>query len=110
MPARRPEKPRPAEPEQRDLFGGVVQSRIDARPPRKPKEPDASGVTKWRMPELEGSTVAEIRLRWRKRLSPAQVARVAAEIGALPQLLEKLGFGAVEMERSFVRRRRTNDL
>ncbi len=61
---------------------------------------------KWRMPELEGKTVAEIRLRWPKRLTPAQVARVEAELGALPKALTKLGFGTVAVERTFVRRHR----
>ena len=62
---------------------------------------------KWRMPELEGLTVAEIRLRWTKRLTPAQVARVEAELSALPKALAKLGFGTVQVERVFVRRRRS---
>jgi hypothetical protein len=58
------------------------------------------------MPVVEGRTVAEIRLRWAKRLTPAQVARVEAELGALPQVLGKLGFGPVQVERAFVRRRK----
>lgn len=58
------------------------------------------------MPAVEGCTVAEIRLRWTKRLTPAQVARVEAELGALPQQLTKLGFGSVQVERTFVRRRK----
>jgi hypothetical protein len=62
---------------------------------------------RWRMPELEGKTVAEIRLRWPKRLTPAQVARVEAELAALPKALAKLGFGPVAVERAFVRRRRS---
>jgi hypothetical protein len=62
---------------------------------------------RWRMPELEGKTVAEIRLRWPKRLTPAQVARVEAELAALPKVLAKLGFGPVAVERAFVRRRRS---
>jgi hypothetical protein len=61
---------------------------------------------KWRMPELEGKTVAEIRLRWSKRLTPAQVARVEAELSVLPKALTKLGFGTVAVERTFVRRQR----
>ncbi len=61
---------------------------------------------KWHMPEHEGKTVAEIRLRWPKRLTPAQVARVEAELGALPKALTKLGFGTVAVERTFVRRHR----
>ena len=59
------------------------------------------------MPEVQGRTVAEIRLRWAKRLTPAQVARVEAELGGLPKSLTKLGFGSVQVERVFVRRRRT---
>ncbi len=62
---------------------------------------------RWRMPALEGKTVAEVRLRWPKRLTPAQVARVEAELGMLPNVLTKLGFGTVVVERSFVRRRKT---
>ena len=58
------------------------------------------------MPVSEGRTVAEIRLRWTKRLTPAQVARVEAELSGLPQVLTKLGFGAVQVERAFVRRRK----
>lgn len=61
---------------------------------------------KWRMPETQGRTIAEIRLRWTKRLTPAQVARVEAELSTLPKVLTKLGFGAVQVERAFVRRRR----
>ncbi len=59
------------------------------------------------MPEVQGKTIAEIRVRWSKRLTPAQVARVEAEISALPKMLGKLGFGVVHVERVFVRRRRT---
>src|SRR5512140_3400226 len=62
---------------------------------------------KWTMPVVEGRTVAEIRLRWAKRLTPAQVARVEAELSALPQALTKLGYGPVQVERVFVRRRKT---
>lgn len=62
---------------------------------------------RWRMPELEGKTVAEIRLRWPKRLTPAQVARVETELAALPKALTKLGFGPAAVERAFVRRRRS---
>jgi hypothetical protein len=60
----------------------------------------------WKMPAASGKTVAEIRLRWTKRLSPAQVARVEAELSRLPASLTKLGFGAVQVERAFVRRRK----
>jgi hypothetical protein len=66
----------------------------------------AASQRRWRMPELEGKTVAEVRLRWPKRLTPAQVARVEAELAALPKTLAKLGFGPVAVERAFVRRRR----
>jgi len=69
--------------------------------------PDAQKAGKWRMPELQGRTVAEIRVRWRKRLTPAQVARVEAELSALPHRLTKLRFGTVQVEHAFVRRRRT---
>ena len=65
------------------------------------------GSRGWRMPEVQGRTVAEIRLRWTKRLTPAQVARVEAELGTLPKALTQLGFGAVQVEHVFVRRRRT---
>jgi hypothetical protein len=71
------------------------------------RDAGASSQHRWRMPELEGKTVAEIRLRWPKRLTPAQVARVEAELAALPKALTKLGFGPVAVERAFVRRRRS---
>jgi hypothetical protein len=87
--------------EQASLFDPPV-----ARLAATPAKPRAAGARKWRMPELEGRTVAEIRLRWTKRLTPAQVARVEAELSALPKILTKLGFGAVQVERAFVRRRR----
>lgn len=61
----------------------------------------------WKMPAASGKTVAAIRLRWTKRLSPAQVARVEAELSRLPATLTKLGFGPVQVERAFVRRRKT---
>lgn len=80
---------------------------LEPRSRRHDPEPAAPKVRKWRMPELQGRTVAEIRVRWRKRLTPAQVARVEAELSALPHLLTKLGFGTVQVERAFVRRRRT---
>lgn len=67
----------------------------------------APAPRQWRMPAREGKTVAEIRLRWPKRLTPAQVARVEAELGALPKALSKLGFGPVAVEHTFVRRRRS---
>jgi hypothetical protein len=59
------------------------------------------------MPDAQGRTVAEIRLRWLKRLTPAQVARVEMELSRLPHVLTKLGFGAVEVEHAFVRRRKS---
>jgi hypothetical protein len=93
---------RPPPEEQASLF--------DAPAPRKaattPAKPRSDGARKWHMPEREGRTVAEIRLRWTKRLTPAQVARVEAELSALPKILSKLGFGTVQVERAFVRRRR----
>jgi hypothetical protein len=99
---------------QGSLFGGVDarRSQRDAAPakaaPAKATGRDAGAPQRrWRMPELEGKTVAEIRLRWPKRLTPAQVARVEAELGALPKALTKLGFGTVVVERAFVRRRRS---
>jgi hypothetical protein len=73
----------------------------------QPVKPRLDASRKWRMPERDGRTVAEIRVRWTKRLTPAQVARVEAELAALPRELSKLGFGAVQVERVFVRRRRT---
>ncbi len=80
--------------------GGKEKDRID-----RGKKPGPA-PSRWRMPEVQGCTVAEIRLRWAKRLTPAQVGRVEAELGRLPQLLTKLNFGAVAVERTFVRRRR----
>jgi len=71
------------------------------------RDAGAPSQRRWRMPELEGKTVAEIRLRWPKRLTPAQVARVEAELAVLPKALTKLGFGPVAVERVFVRRRRS---
>jgi len=61
----------------------------------------------WQMPDVRGSTVAEMRVRWIRRLTPAQVARVERELQRLPVMLSKLGFGPVEVERSFVRRRKS---
>lgn len=99
-------KPKPMqEPAQGSLFGDVVLRSLEPAPKRKPAgAKPAPGTPQWRMPEMEGRTVAEVRLRWPKRLSPAQVARIEAELRALPRLLEKLGFGPVTMERAFVRR------
>ncbi len=70
-----------------------------------PKRPRPDGGT-WRMPERQGRTVAEIRVRWAKWLTPAQVARVEVELSRLPTVLTKLGYGPVQVERAFVRRRR----
>jgi hypothetical protein len=88
--------------EQASLFEAITPRKQSA-PLSKPRSEPSR---KWRMPELEGRTVAEIRLRWTKRLTPAQVARVEAELSALPKGLSKLGFGTVQVERVFVRRRR----
>jgi hypothetical protein len=71
------------------------------------RDTGAGPQRRWRMPKLEGKTVAEIRLRWPKRLTPAQMARVEAELASLPKTLAKLGFGPVAVERTFVRRRRS---
>jgi hypothetical protein len=100
---------------QGSLFGGTDTrgSQRDAAPAKATpargtgREAGAPPQRRWRMPALEGKTVAEIRLRWPKRLTPAQVARVEAEIAALPKALAKLGFGPVAVERAFVRRRRS---
>lgn len=105
-------------PQQPELFGGVVRRALEMPAPKRRRaesgaaEPEAAATApaeRWKMPAQEGSTVAEVRLRWPRRLTPTQVARVEAEIGALPRLLEKLGFGPVVVERSFVRRRRAGD-
>jgi len=99
-------KPRTIEG-QGSLFGGTEPRRRqrDATPAKAVGRDAGAPQRRWRMPELEGKTVAEIRLRWPKRLTPAQVARVEAELGALPKALTKLGFGTVVVERTFVRRR-----
>jgi hypothetical protein len=111
-------KPRTIEG-QGSLFGGTEPRRSQcdatlakAAPPRaapaKAAGRDAGAPQRsWRMPELEGKTIAEIRLRWPKRLTPAQVARVEVELGALAKTLTKLGFGTAVVERTFVRRRRS---
>ncbi len=84
---------------QGSLFG-------DGSPPPRPATTNtAKGKRDWRMPELQGTTVAEIRLRWSKRLTPAQVARVEGELGGLQRSMTKLGYGKVDVERIFVRRR-----
>src|SRR5512139_1988366 len=100
---------------QGSLFGGLEARRgahegalpkpgRTQAPKREAAPAQAPAPRRWRMPALEGKTVAEIRLRWSKRLTPAQVARVEAELGALPKILSKLGFGPVVVERTFVRR------
>ena len=99
----------PAE-EQGSLFD-VVEPRRSVREPVPNKatavKANAPAPRQWRMPTREGKTVAEIRLRWPKRLTPAQVARVEAELAVLPKALTKLGFGTVAVEHTFVRRRRS---
>lgn len=89
---------------QASLFEPRPATRESARPKTVAKAP---ATRKWTMPAMEGRTVAEIRLRWTKRLTPAQVARVEAELSTLPQVLTKLGFGTVQVERAFVRRRKS---
>jgi hypothetical protein len=94
--------------EQHSLFDlSAPRATAAAEKPRgkaaaKPKE---TGRT-WRMPEVQGSTVAEIRVRWPKRLTPAQAARAESELSTLPKALTKLGFGTVAVEHVFVRRRK----
>ena len=96
---------------QGSLFDPVQPRRTAREPAVGPPARTANGGgpvrRNWQMPVLEGKTVAEIRLRWPKRLSPAQVARVEAELAALPKLMSKLGFGTVVVERAFVRRRKS---
>jgi len=86
-------------------------SLFEPRPPTLRSKPAVKAAApqarKWTMPVVEGRTVAEIRLRWTKRLTPAQMARIEAELSALPQALTKLGFGSVQVERAFVRRRKS---
>ena len=82
------------------LFAASLQRARPAAPAAT-----AGGKKEWRMPELPGTTVAEIRLRWSKRLTPAQAARVEGELGELQRVMTKLGFGKVDVERIFVRRR-----
>jgi hypothetical protein len=79
-------------------------STVQARRKAAPTEGDAKSA--WRMPEVGGSTSAEIRVEWRKRLSPAQVTRAEAELNSLAARLNKLGFGTVHVVRAFVRRRK----
>src|SRR5574340_1489754 len=101
----------------RQQTGEGQGSLFDKAPPRRStREPaaarspvavPAAPKRRWQMPAVEGKTVAEIRLRWPKRLTPAQVARVEAELGALPKLMTQLGLGTVVVERAFVRRRKS---
>jgi hypothetical protein len=95
--------------EQASLFdlAGTRKPKPDAARSTPTTKPGRDGSRTWRMPEVQGCTVAEIRVRWTKRLTPAQVAHVEAELGALPKSLTKLGFGTVQVEHAFVRRRRT---
>jgi hypothetical protein len=82
--------------------------RTEAKPKSESvPSPPSVRPSRWTKPVVEGRTVAEIRLRWTKRLTPAQVGRVEAELGTLPQRLTKLGFGTVQVERTFVRRRKS---
>lgn len=99
--------------QQGNLFGEVDRRSRERRPKKtkaaKPggtKEAPAAG-RKWSMPESAGSTVASFRLLWAKRLTPAQVAQVEAEIAALPRMLTNLGFGAVLLERLSIRRKKS---
>ncbi len=94
---------RQAPEEQASLF----EPRSPTPRPRPAPKAAPAQARKWTMPVVEGRTVAEIRLRWTKRLTPAQVARVEAELGVLPQVLTKLGFGTVQVEHAFVRRRKS---
>ena len=104
MPKRQPDEGQPS------LFDPRPPRSADtARPPveaPRPKSAKAPAARRWTMPVVEGQTVAEIRVRWSKRLTPGQVAQVESEISALPQRLSKLGFGSVQVERAFVRRRK----
>jgi len=97
--------------QQGNLFGEVDRRSRERRLQKKgaksvaAKEP--ADKQAWRMPAAGGSTVASIRLLWAKRLSPAQIAQVEAEIAALPRMLTNLGFGAVLLERVSVRRKKS---
>jgi len=75
-----------------------------ARP--KPATNESAASSQWRMPQVGGRTAAAIRVEWRKRLSPGQVTRVEAELNSFVARLNKLGFGAVHVANSFVRRRK----
>lgn len=90
------------------LFGEIEWRSREHRPRREKRPAPAKGGTRWRMPEpAGGSTVALVRLLWMKRLTPAQISQVEAEIAALPRLLTNLGFGTVVLVRSWVRRKRS---
>ncbi len=98
--------------QQGNLFG-EVDRRSRERPRQKKETAAAKGKEgtapkqTWSMPDRGGSTVASIRLLWAKRLTPAQVAQVEAEIAALPRMLTNLGFGRVLLERASVRRKKS---
>lgn len=95
--------------QQGNLFG-EVDRRSRSQPKKRAAKPAATEPKpksdKWQMPAGTGSTVASVRLLWTKRLSPAQVTQVEAELAALPRMLTKLGFGAVLLEHAFVRRKK----
>ena len=86
--------------------GSLFDAGESVPPRRKSVAADGGSKSKWQMPAVSGRTAAEIRVEWRKRLSPGQVTRVEAEINSFVARLNKLGFGAVHVARSFVRRRK----
>jgi hypothetical protein len=98
--------------QQGNLFGEVDRRSRERQ--RQKKEPapakesrdGTAGKQNWSMPDPRGSTVASLRLLWPKRLTPAQIAQVEAEIAALPRMLTNLGFGRVLLERASVRRKK----
>lgn len=92
--------------QQGTLFGEIGRRSRAKRPQKKAANAPSTRDDKWRMPETNGSTIASVRLLWMKRLTPAQVSQVEAEIAALPRMLTNLGFGAVVLERFSVRRKR----
>ena len=105
--AKRSPKAAPDSGVQGALFGEIeLRSLNEPAPKRKAPAADGDKPPRWRMADPEGVTVAELRLRWNRRLTPAQVARIESELAAIPRLLGKLGFGPVLTEHSFVRRRR----
>lgn len=98
--------------QQGNLFGEVDRRSREGRTRKKsPKASAARDATDraqtWRMPKSTGSTVASVRLLWTKRLTPAQVAQVEAELAALPRMLTNLGFGTVLLERASIRRKKS---